>query len=220
MKAAANKPEKTTEDAGSLSEQPAALASQDIRVITRLYGERQAYFAKMKSKDVCPPRKPLKKIIWSWVGSFIGIFLLATAAKVLESIVDVALLVGSFGATAVLLYGAPMAEFSQPRNLIGGQVVSAIVGVTVYMLIGDQFALACALAVSLAIAAMHLTVTLHPPGGATALIAVVGSPSLHALGYWYVLVPVLAGSLLLLMVALFVNNMSSNPKRHYPLYWY
>lgn len=66
---------------------------------------------------------------------------------------------------------------------------------------------------------MHLTRTLHPPGGATALIAVIGGDSIHALGYRYVVSPVLLGSLLMLLVALLVNNMSANPKRHYPVYW-
>jgi CBS-domain-containing membrane protein len=67
---------------------------------------------------------------------------------------------------------------------------------------------------------MHLTRTMHPPGGATALIAVVGGDHLRALGYWYLLFPVLTGSLILLAGALFVNNLSRNPQRHYPVYWY
>lgn len=79
--------------------------------------------------------------------------------------------------------------------------------------------LACALAVSLAIALMYLTRTLHPPGGATALIAVIGGEHVHQLGFLYALMPVFLGSLLLLIVALVVNNLSTDPKRHYPVYW-
>ncbi len=64
---------------------------------------------------------------------------------------------------------------------------------------------------------MHATKTLHPPGGATALIAVIGSPKIHALGYLYVLVPVGAGAVVMLVVALLVNNIS--PNRRYPEFW-
>jgi len=133
--------------------------------------------------------------------------------------VDSLFLIGSFGASAVLIYGAPLAEFSQPRNLVGGHVVSAVVGVTVFTLVGEMPILACSLAVSLAIAAMHFTRTLHPPGGATALIAVIGGDKVHALGTMYALCPVLVGALIMLLVALLVNNLSTDPKRHYPVYW-
>lgn len=65
---------------------------------------------------------------------------------------------------------------------------------------------------------MHLTKTLHPPGGATALIAVIGSSKIHHLGYLYVLIPVAAGALIMLTVALLVNNLA--PTRRYPEYWF
>ena len=174
----------------------------------------------MKSTGHCPPRKPFKKIVWSWIGSFLGIFLISYLSKILK-FEDTAFLflIGSFGASAVLIYGAPMAEFSQPRNLIGGHVFSAIAGVTVFSVVGNDIVMAPALAVSLAIVVMHFTRTLHPPGGATALIAVIGGERVHALSYVYVLSPVLTGAVLMLIVALCVNNLSANPKRHYPVYW-
>lgn len=112
-----------------------------------------------------------------------------------------------------------MAEFAQPRNLVGGHLFSALAGVTVFMLLGSNSILAGPVAVSLAVVAMHFTRTLHPPGGATALIAIIGGDSIHALGYLYVLSPVFLGSIIMLAVALLVNNMSANPKRHYPVYW-
>jgi len=174
----------------------------------------------MKAKGHCPPRKPLKKILWSWLGSFLGIFLIGYLGRLLD-FTDTAFLflIGSFGASAVLIYGAPMAEFSQPRNLIGGHVFSALVGVSVWSLLGNDSTLAAALAVSLAIMVMHFTRTLHPPGGATALIAIIGGDKVHDLGYIYVVSPVFTGAVLMLIVALCVNNLSSNPKRHYPVYW-
>ena len=175
----------------------------------------------MKPTGTCPPRKPVSKIIWSWIGAFLGILLVLIIGKCLShASIDSLFLIGSFGASAVLVYGAPMAEFSQPRNLLGGHVVSAIVGVTVFILLGDDTILAGPTAVSLSIVAMHFTRTLHPPGGATALIAIIGGDKIHSLGYMYVLVPVFVGSVIMLLVALLVNNMSTNPKRHYPVYWW
>ena len=64
---------------------------------------------------------------------------------------------------------------------------------------------------------MHLTKTLHPPGGATALIAIIGGPKIHQIGYFYALMPVAAGALIMLAVALIVNNLA--PTRRYPEYW-
>jgi len=112
-----------------------------------------------------------------------------------EHLLGTMFVIGSFGASAVLVYGAPLAEFSQPRNLIGGSVLSALIGVAVYQVFADYMVLASALAVSLAIALMYLTRTLHPPGGATALIAVIGGENVHQLGFLYALMPVFLGSL-------------------------
>lgn len=178
------------------------------------------YFRRMRGGDKSPPRKPLSKIGWSWLGAFVGIYSISLLNKLLELNGDDSLfLIGSFGASAVLIYGAPMAEFSQPRNLVIGHIVAAITGVITYKLLPDCIPLSGALAVSIAIVAMHLTRSLHPPGGATALIAVIGGSKIHGLGYWYLLSPVLTGVLIMLAVAVLVNNLSTNPKRHYPKYW-
>lgn len=118
----------------------------------------KTYLLRMKATDECPPRKPIKKIVWSWLGAFLGIYLVAMLGQVLSpAFFDHIFLIGSFGASAVLIYGAPLAEFSQPRNLVGGHVVSAWVGVTVFMMIGADIVFASAMAVSLAIAVMHFT---------------------------------------------------------------
>ena len=127
------------------------------------------------------------------------------------------MIIGSFGASAVLIYGAIRSPLAQPRNLVGGHVLSAIIGVTAFKLFGQQPWLAASLAVSTAIALMHLTKTLHPPGGATALIAVIGGDSVHNLGYLYVLVPVAIGAGVMLFIALVVNNIPEN--RRYPEFW-
>lgn len=180
----------------------------------------RTFFQKMKGGETSPPRKPFSKIAWSWLGAFLGIYIVATLSRLTHSdLLSSLFLVGSFGASAVLIYGSPQAELAQPRNLLGGHIISAFIGITVYKYLPLDIAILGSLAVSLSIVAMHFTRTLHPPGGATALIAVIGSAEIHNLGYLYVLTPIGTGALIMLIVALFVNNLSSNPKRHYPKYW-
>ena len=170
----------------------------------------------MRGAQHSPPRKPFHKIVWSWIGSFLGIYLIAIVHDLFQ--IDI-FLVGSFGASAVLIYGTPQAEFSQPRNLIGGHLISAFIGVSVYKYLHFDVALLAALGVSLSIAFMHYSRTLHPPGGATALIAIIGSSKIHEEGYLYILFPIGLGALVLLLVALLVNNLSNDARRHYPRYW-
>ncbi len=155
-----------------------------------------------------------QQIFWSWLGGFIGIGLVACLSRFVLEGVGLTLIIGSFGASAVLLYGAYESPLAQPRNLVGGHFLSALVGVTVMQVMPDFIWLAAPLAVATAIAVMQLTDTLHPPGGATALIAVIGGESIQHLGYLYALVPVTAGALLMLFVALVVNKFA--PGRCYP----
>lgn len=154
------------------------------------------------------------ELFWSFIASFIGIACIGAIQNLFLDKVDNVLLIGSFGATAVLVYGAIQSPLAQPRNLIGGHILSAIIGVSVFKLFGDVYWLAAALAVSLSIIGMQYTKTLHPPGGATALIAVIGSKKITSLGYLYVVFPVLSGVIILLIVALIFNNLT--PYRKYP----
>jgi CBS domain-containing membrane protein len=156
--------------------------------------------------------------LWTFIGGFMGIAAIALLQSYLNATIqDKVFLIGSFGASAVLVYGIPNSPLAQPRNLIGGHLVSALVGVTVYKLFGgfEIYWLTPALAVSLAIVMMQVTKTLHPPGGATALIAVIGSEKIKALGYVYVISPVFSGIMILFIVALLINNIPAN--RKYPL---
>lgn len=155
-----------------------------------------------------------KEHFWSFVGAFVGIGLIAFFQSQLLTRFENVFLIGSFGASSVLVYGAIQSPLAQPRNLIGGHVISAFIGVAIYKLLPDILWITAPLAVSLSIVMMQITKTLHPPGGATALIAVVGSEKIKALGFLYVLSPVLTGSLILLVVALVFNNMTSH--RKYP----
>ena len=176
------------------------------------------YFEKMRGSGPSPPGVGASEVFWSWLGSFLGISAVALLHHGLFEPRDLSLLIGSFGASAVLLYGAVRSPLAQPRNLIGGHVLSAIVGVSAQLWLGGTPWLAAAAAVSVAIAAMHLTRTLHPPGGATALIAVIGGDSVHQLGYLYVLVPAALGALVMLVIALLVNNIPKT--RKYPEFWF
>ncbi|WP_418263448.1 HPP family protein [Flavobacterium faecale] len=151
---------------------------------------------------------------WSFIGSFIGIGCIAYFHASHFPGSDGIYLIGSFGASSVLIYGIIQSPFSQPRNLIGGHVISAIIGVTIQTILPEPIWLSAPLGVSVAIISMQITKTLHPPGGATALIAIIGTEKIKTLGYWYVISPVLAGSLILLTVALIVNNVTE--KRSYP----
>ncbi|MET0463442.1 MAG: HPP family protein [Chitinophagaceae bacterium] len=156
----------------------------------------------------------VKEQLWSFIGSFAGVGLIAFIQSRYLSSMENVFLIGSFGASSVLIYGAVQSPLAQPRNLIGGHVISALVGVTVFKLLPDLIWITAPLAVSLSIIAMQMTKTLHPPGGATALIAVIGSEKIKALGYFYVLSPVLSGVSILLLAALVFNNMTKH--RRYP----
>lgn len=155
-----------------------------------------------------------KEHFWTFLGSFVGIGLLGFIQSKYLSTSDNVLLIGSFGASSVLIYGVINSPLAQPRNLIGGHVICALIGVTVHKLIPGEVWLSSALAVSISIVVMQITKTLHPPGGATALIANIGSTKILALGYWYVICPVLVGAIILLLVAIFFNNRTSH--RSYP----
>ncbi len=123
------------------------------------------------------------------------------------------LLLAPMGASAVLLFAVPASPLAQPWAMFGGNVVSALAGVTCALLIPDPW-LAAPAAVALAIAAMSLLRCMHPPGGAVALTAVIGGPAIAAAGYHFALVPVALNSGLLLAAALIFNNLMRRPYPH------
>ncbi|HEX9882591.1 MAG TPA: HPP family protein [Desulfobaccales bacterium] len=176
------------------------------------------YFRKMAGTTQSPPRVGLTEMLWAWLGSFLGVGAVAYLNYGWVESTDLVLLIGSLGASAVLIYGAIKSPLAQPRNLLGGHIISALIGVTAFKLLAPNLWLASALAVATSILVMHATKTLHPPGGATALIAVLGGPKIHHLGYLYAVVPVAAGVVIMLLVALIVNNIS--PSRRYPEFWF
>jgi CBS-domain-containing membrane protein len=175
------------------------------------------YLSKMKGGAKSPPGVGIIELIWSWLGSSLGIGICGYLSSQYFEPRDMTLLIGSFGASAVLVYGAIKSPLAQPRNLIGGHVLSGLAGVACYQLFGNMVWLAAAMAVSLAIVVMLATKTLHPPGGATALIAVIGGTKIHNLGFLYAFIPAGMGAVILLVIALLVNNLSKG--RKYPEYW-
>ena len=150
-----------------------------------------------------------KEKVISAVGGFLGIFLILQITNYFVPGVSGALIVASMGASAVLLFAVPHGPLSQPWPLIGGHVISAIIGVSVRMYVPDMF-LAAALAVGISIGVMYYLRCIHPPGGASALAAVVSGPSVYALDFQYVLTPVFINALVIVLTAILVN---------YPFAW-
>ncbi len=148
---------------------------------------------------------PLTELLGTAVGCFFGLGLVSyiTMQEHLP------LLIASFGATSLLVFSAPSAPMAQPRNVIGGHVIAAIIGVTCYKICGLSW-LSITLAATLAIIAMMLTDTAHPPGGATALVAIMGEAD-----YSFVFTPILFGALILVCTAVIVNYFI--PGRRYPV---
>lgn len=176
----------------------------------------RTYMHKMRGAGMAPTATGPLDILWSCFGCFMGIFILNCMDRMFLT-GDQLLLLGSFGASSVIVFGAPHSPFAQPRSVLGGQVVSAFVGVTIFLLLSDYPVIAAPLAVSLALLAMHLSGTMHPPGGATALIAVSGHEIVQDMSYLYILFPVGTGILILLVIGMLVNNLARD--RQYPQRW-
>lgn len=169
----------------------------------------------MHIRDFIPHLTPLspRERIRSAGGALFGI--LATGLISRAAVGDGAALpalIAPMGASAVLLFAVPASPLAQPWSIIGGNLVAALVGVTVAGLVADPF-LGAGIAIGLSIAAMMALRCVHPPSGAVALTAVLGGPAIHGLGYSFVLWPVMANSMLLLAAALAFNNLTG---RRYP----
>lgn len=126
------------------------------------------------------------------------------------------LMVTSMGASAVLLFAVPHGALSQPWPVFGGHLISAFVGVTCHQFFPHE-SWTGALAVGLAVGAMHYLRCIHPPGGATALAAVIGGSEVYALGYHYMLMPILINVVAILLMALVFNAFFS--WRRYPAHF-
>lgn len=119
-----------------------------------------------------------------------------------------------FGASCVLVFAAPAAPFSQPRNVIGGHVISALCGVAAYHICGEACWWSLALANGAAIALMAATKTIHPPAGATVFLPSIGCETSFSWALW----PVGLGALFIVVVGLLYNNIFTD--RSYPAFWW
>ena len=145
----------------------------------------------------------------SAAGGFVGLTAVMLISQVHLGTAGRVGLVASMGASAVLLFAVPHGPLSQPWAVLGGHLVSAVIGVACAKLIAQPL-FAAPLAVSVAIGAMHYLRCIHPPGGATALNAVVGGEAVQQLGFQFVLTPVLLNAITILLIALLFN---------YPFAW-
>jgi len=151
----------------------------------------------------------------SAAGAFIGILTIMLISSYFLKGHTSVILIASMGASAVLLFAVPHGALSQPWALVGGHLISAIIGVSCAKLIPDIM-IAAPLAVGLAVGAMHYLRCIHPPGGATALVSVIGGSEITALGYGFVITPVLINVLVILLSAVFFNFFFA--WRRYPAY--
>ena len=154
-----------------------------------------------------PPKSGLKLIILAGLGGTLAIGTVAWLAQSLET----ALVLGSFGASCVLVFGFPDSPFSQPRNVICGHLLSSLIGLGCLTVLGPHW-WSVAIAVGLAISIMMWTRTVHPPAGSNPVIVFLTQPS-----WSFLLLPTFAGSLILVLVALIYLN--STRTARYPKYW-
>ena len=154
-----------------------------------------------------PPKTDGKLIALAGLGGSMAIGIIALLAQSLQAI----LILGSFGASCVLVFGYPDVPFSQPRNVIIGHFFSSLIGLLCLTLLGPHW-WSLAIAVGLAISTMMWTRTVHPPAGSNPVIVFLTQPS-----WSFLLFPTLAGSLLLVLIALLYLNCTRTTR--YPKYW-
>jgi CBS-domain-containing membrane protein len=154
-----------------------------------------------------PPTPAFKLIALAGFGGFLAIGTIALLAQSLETV----LILGSFGASCVLVFGFPDSPFSQPRNVIAGHFLSSLIGLACLTILGPHW-WSVAIAAGLAISTMMWTRTVHPPAGSNPVIVFLTQPS-----WSFLLFPTLAGSLLLMLVALLYLNLTRSAR--YPKYW-
>uniref|UniRef100_A0A7S0VL99 HPP transmembrane region domain-containing protein n=1 Tax=Hemiselmis tepida TaxID=464990 RepID=A0A7S0VL99_9CRYP len=203
------------------------LSTSDVEESQRLSSFLANFFNKMRGQKASAPRPNSAEFcLVTFVGCFTSLLALSAIDNALRPHIfsdeQMPLLVGSFGALATLVFAAPVVPLAQPRIVVGGHIISAIVGISMGYLTSDRDSailpqwVANALAPAVAITLMAATGMTHPPAGACTLIYI-SNASIKSLGWLFILVPVITGSLVMLGIALFVNNLSKH--RKYPLFW-
>lgn len=160
--------------------------------------------------------RPLDRLVAS-IGATICIALTMVVSAGLElTTADLPLIVAPMGASAVLIFAVPASPLAQPWPVVGGNTISALVGIAMFRHVADPM-IAAGLAVGLAILAMSLLRCLHPPGGAAALTAVIGSQGIHDAGYAFAFAPVALNSIALVSLAMVFHRMSTHSYPHQPV---
>lgn len=163
--------------------------------------------SKLSGGAALPAREPLSHVVAAYLSGFCAI---ATVA-LLTNALRVPLVLGSFGASCVLVFGFPKVPFSQPRNVIAGHFLSSLIGLMFLSVLGATW-WSMALASATAIAVMLLTRTVHPPAGSNPVIVMLAHPT-----WTFLLTPTLYGAVVITIIALILNNIGAT--RRYPTYW-
>ena len=167
-----------------------------------------AFLHKLKGDGApLPPQPSVQSAALAWLGGFLAI----AAVALLTNQLAVALVLGSFGASCVLVFGFPDVPFAQPRNVVVGHFLSSLIGLAFLAAFGPHW-WSVAPAVGTAIATMMLTRTVHPPAGSNPVIVYLAQP-----GWDFLLFPTLIGALIVIAVALVYNNVTRAAR--YPKYW-
>ena len=165
-------------------------------------------FEKLRGDNAkLPPKHSIRAIFVAWLGGFVAI----SAVTLLSNTFSTALVLGSFGASCVLIFGFPDVPFSQPRNVIGGHFLSSLIGLTCLTLFGATW-WSVSIAVGTSISTMMLTRTTHPPAGSNPVIIYLLKPAGS-----FLLFPTLFGAIVLVAIAVVYNNLANEGK--YPKYW-
>lgn len=166
------------------------------------------YLKKLRGDQAAlPPHPGARNVMLAWLGGVLAIGTVAGLADALSAV----LVLGSFGATCVLVFGFPDSPLSQPRNVVFGHLISSLTGLAFLELFGPSW-WAVALAAGTAIALMLATRTAHAPAGSNPVIIFMAQP-----GWDFALFPTLSGALVVVLVALVYNNATRSTR--YPKYW-
>lgn len=148
--------------------------------------------------------------VWRFIPvAGLGTFLSVVILGAITQYGDLPLLIAPFGASCVLIFAAHSSPLSQPINVVGGHVVAGLVGLVCHFILPGSFVMA-AVAVAVAIMGMMALRVVHPPAGATALVAYV-----TAVSWSFIIFPVLIGSILLVGLGLVYHQVTDNI---YPLH--
>jgi len=180
----------------------------------------EAYLQKLRGTGSEPgPRPPLSDTPFSWLGAFTCMVLIGLLdTYVMGPDAHMKLLIPAFGAMAVIVFSNCKAPLAQPINVVMGNTIGGVVGVLVmellkYFSLAHMMWMCAALCVSLTIVVQERTNTVHPPGGATALLYALVPDG----GLKYIISPALLGAVIFVTVGVIMNNLS--PARRYPQRW-